>query len=433
MIRRSFVVGLVMGCAWVSAAVAGPAEDALRAATQLSEPQAVLAKIEEGLALEPSHPKLLELKGDTLLTVRDYAGARAAYEAYLATGVGGSKRRRTKQTIATLREAEGTFLEVVGQRGSIEVSLRMVGVLCVAAPTCKSQVLPGQYRLEAKAAGFRPWSSVVTVAAGQTTTVELPLVELPSLLTVTPSPAEATVLVDDRPYTAPVQLAAGPHKVKVLAEGHAEAELAVTAQLGEPVALAPVLAPKVTVRVTPPQAQLLLDGQPVALEAGKLALPPEARELTARAPGYRERKLALPAERTPNTALALTLEAERRTVAAPRSPGRFTTTRKIALGVAGTGMVGLGFGVVFGRASRNLEDKAFERCPVPDDCNTPDVANGFIADADQAATRANLSFALGGAALAASVALWILGSPETPVAVAPRLGGAPGLDFVARF
>lgn len=433
MICRSYGIGLVAMCMWVNVAVAGPADDALKAASQLSEPQAVLAKIEEGLALEPAHPKLLELKGDTLLAVRDYAGARAAYEAYLATGVGGSKRRRTKATIATLREAEGTFLEVVGQRGSIEVSLRMVGALCVATPTCKSQVLPGQYRMEARATGFRPWSTVVTVPAGQTTRVELAMVELPSLLTVTPSPAEATVLVDGAPYTEPRQLAAGAHQVLIRAEGHVDAQLELQAQLGEPLTLAPALVPLVSVRVRPAGAELSLDGQAVTLVDGKLAIPPTAQALVARAPGHRERKLALPAERTPKTSLEVVLEAEPEQVARPSSPSRFTGTRKLALGAAGLGVVGLGFGVVFGRSSKNLEEQAFDRCPVPDDCASPDVANGLIADADQAATRANLSFALGGAALAASVALWILGSPETPVAVAPRLGGAPGLDVIARF
>lgn len=433
MIRRSYVIGAFAVCVWVNIAIAGPGDDALRAASQLADPKAVLAKVEEGLAVEPTHAKLLELKGDTLLSLRDYAGARAAYEAYLATGVGGSKRRRTKETIATLREAEGTFLEVVGQRGSIEVSLRMVGALCVATPTCKSQVLPGQYRLEAKAAGFRPWSSVVTVPAGQTTTVELAMVELPSLLTVTPSPASATVQVDDQPYTEQLQLTAGPHKVKVSAEGYAAAELAVTAQLGEPVVLTPVLAPLVSVRVVPPGARLSLDGQPVELVDGKLALAPTARELTGQAPGHRERKIALPAERTPQTSIEVVLEPEPKQVAAAATPSRFTGTRKIALGAAGLGVVGLGFGVVFGRASRNLEERAYDRCPVVDDCNSPEVSNDLIADADQAATRANISFAVGGAALAASVALWILGSPETPVTVAPRLGSAPGLDVIARF
>ena len=116
----------------------------------------------------------------------------------------------------------------------------------------------------------------------------------------------------------------------------------------------------------------------------------------------------------------------------------FTPRRKIALGVAGFGVVALIGGSVFGSQAKGFQDDAFALCPDPAmPCARAIEANDLISQGHSRATLANVSFGLGVAALASGAVLWFLGAPEKPegrVTVIPRVGPAvAGVDVGVSF
>jgi hypothetical protein len=116
---------------------------------------------------------------------------------------------------------------------------------------------------------------------------------------------------------------------------------------------------------------------------------------------------------------------------APR-PGRFTSTRKLAVGLAGLGVASLAAGIVFGVTANNKKDEAFDLCSDPDrPCSSASAANDLISSSHTWATGANIAFGLAAASAAAATILWITGGPSHEshrVSVAPSLTpGAAGV------
>jgi hypothetical protein len=107
------------------------------------------------------------------------------------------------------------------------------------------------------------------------------------------------------------------------------------------------------------------------------------------------------------------------------APSSFTGKRKLALGLAGAGVVAIGAGVALGVSAKGLEDDAFALCPME---GTPcaDAAEAQ-ALADRGATRAmiaNVAFGVGGVAVVGAAVLWFTGKPaqRDRLAVTPQLG-----------
>ncbi|MCW5806731.1 MAG: PEGA domain-containing protein [Deltaproteobacteria bacterium] len=99
----------------------------------------------------------------------------------------------------------------------------------------------------------------------------------------------------------------GEHHLEVALAGHATARRTISVHRGEPVdrRRAVPLAKSRSLRLA--GAELALDGAPVAIEGGGIPVPPGAHALVARAPGFREQRIAIPAERPRDYALAVTL------------------------------------------------------------------------------------------------------------------------------
>lgn len=119
--------------------------------------------------------------------------------------------------------------------------------------------------------------------------------------------------------------------------------------------------------------------------------------------------------------------------------GVFTTRRKIAIGVAGAGAIGLIAGVVLGTSANGKQDDAFRLCPDPaTPCKQGDQANALIQASHSRAHEANVAFGIAaGAAIAAGV-LWFIGAPDAestaPVSVAPSMApGGPSVVVMGRF
>src|SRR5262249_14128526 len=146
-------------------------------------------------------------------------------------------------------------------------------------------------------AGFKRIAERMFIQANQTTTIEKTLAEKPSPLAVKETPADAKVEVDGAP--AGQEISPGPHRVTARREGCVSGRQDVTAGAGRPGELAFALVPGVAVTVTPAEGKLFVDGAEAAVVDGLLPVAAGAHEVVARAPGYREARAAVPAERPP--------------------------------------------------------------------------------------------------------------------------------------
>jgi hypothetical protein len=433
--------------AWAGVAGAAPGADALdkyRAAVKLVNSgniEQALVTIEEGLAIAPRQLLLLGLKGSVQFTLRDYPGALTTYLAYLDAGPIGENKTKAKEIVLVLRNVG--FLDTTLTNGPADLYLdsERLGVFCTAAPTCHKAVVPGKHKVIAKRPGFEPWTGQITIANHETTKREVTLVEKPSLLSVRVAPPGARVLVDDTVYEAPTSVAAGSHRVVVSLAGHLEARREAIAHQGKPVEIDVALTPVVPVRVEPSStAQLLLlldDNYPLAIEDGGLAVPPGPHTLVVRAQGFRDHQVKIPAERSPDYHLTIELEPNQPTVTLP-APG-LPGWRKIALAAAGgVSVLAAVGGVVLGLQARQLDHDAYALCPsLTTPCSGARAANELNLRGQSRAHQANLAYGVaGGAALAAAV-LWLTrgstGTPESRVAVTPRLDAVAGIDLAVRF
>lgn len=392
----------------------GSAQDKL--AAQLADGgdyERALAVIEDGLAADPRNLPLLLRKGTILLAQRDYPAALVAYQAYLGAGATGANRREAQKIIAMLDVVRSTFLDITVSDGPVTIYLdsRTQGVFCVAAPACHKAILPGSYRVIAERAGFERWIGRVTVEGHRTAQLTAPLVESPSLVTVRVAQAGARVAIDGTPYTAPVQVAAGTHRVTVALADHADAQIEIAAHRGEPVALDVTLNRLVAIRLEPPDARLVLDDRPVVPADGRIALPPGPHVAVATAPGFRDVRVEVPAERPAD--YQLTVELPRIVVARPAGPApaaRSRTRTFAAIGLVAGGGAVLGAGLAFGLKARSTHDEAATLCGTDLICDTDMAAtrgHELVRDARSDATVSTVLVAAGGAAIATGVIVWL--------------------------
>lgn len=99
------------------------------------------------------------------------------------------------------------------------------------------------------------------------------------------------------------------------------------------------------------------------------------------------------------------------------APSRFTGRRKIALGVAGAGVIALGAGIVLGVQAKGFEDDAYAACPANPCGGTADEASDLLDRAQQRALFADVAFGVALAAAAGAAVLWFTGGPD------PETGG----------
>lgn len=119
-------------------------------------------------------------------------------------------------------------------------------------------------------------------------------------------------------------------------------------------------------------------------------------------------------------------------------PPRFTTKRKIAVGLGALGVVAIGTGVAFGVRAGNLEDDAAALCPDVNCGANADEANRLVDRAESSALYANIAYAVGTAAVVSGVVLWWRGAPSEEdtegVAIVPALSPtSAGVDVWMRF
>ncbi|MBL9019535.1 MAG: hypothetical protein JNL83_35425 [Myxococcales bacterium] len=159
----------------------------------------------------------------------------------------------------------------------------------------------------------------------------------------------------------------------------------------------------------------------VPLELGKISVEvPRFKEIT---------KLVEPPPPPPPSTVTVPPPAEDRD-----SPSMFTGKRKLALGVAGVGVLAVGAAIVLGTQANGFQDDAYALCPSPSvACTRADEANDLMEKGRSRALGANIAYGVGGAAVIGAAVLWFTGAPsarERRVSIKPR---ANGLDLAVRF
>ncbi len=185
----------------------------------------------------------------------------------------------------------------------------------------KLELMAGSHRVELRLDGFKPWVSDVQVQANEPLTLGPVRLGLPDgRLAVRSAPAGANVTVGGayRGRT-PLEIDVRPdveQPVAVLREGYEPASRPVSVPPGGrelvEFRLVPILG-EVTVRSTPADAQVFVDGAARGAAGQTLQLPATAQVLEVRKPGYVTHRATV----TPRPGLPQTLEVTLREGAAP--------------------------------------------------------------------------------------------------------------------
>ena len=157
-----------------------------------------------------------------------------------------------------------------------------------------------------------------------------------------------------------------------------------------------------------------------ALERAPIAVQPPKQEPLA--------PTTLPPVVVQPPAPATTVTVENR----PASPSIWTGSRKVAVGIGVVGAAAVGTGIYFGMRARDQQDQSDELCPG----TICDVPEGLRLNdrAQDSARNANILYAAGGAALAASAIIWFVGGPDKEARVTPAVGaGHAGVSIGGKF
>ena len=160
-----------------------------------------------------------------------------------------------------------------------------------------------------------------------------------------------------------------------------------------------------------------------------IEVPVELGKVSVDVPRFKEITKLVETTPPPPTTVTVTPPAEDRD-----SPSMFTGKRKLALGVAGVGVLSIGAAIVLGVQANGFQDDAYALCPSPSmACTRADEANDLMEKGRGRALGANIAYGVGAAAVIGAAVLWFTGAPserERRVSVTPR---ANGLDLAVRF
>jgi formylglycine-generating enzyme required for sulfatase activity len=199
----------------------------------------------------------------------------------------------------------------------------------------------GSHRVELTRDGFRPWVSDVQVKANEPLRIGPVKLGLPDgRLVVRSQPSGASVTIGGayRGRT-PLDVEVRPdlaQAVTVSREGYETATREVSVATGRTAAVEVTLAPilgDVIVRANPPDAQLLVDGEPRGAANQTLRLPATRHALEIRKPGYAPFRTAV----TPRPGLPQNVEA---TLLEGVAPTAASTAGATAAGATSTGTTG---------------------------------------------------------------------------------------------
>ena len=265
------------------------------------------------------NPRLLARLSLARLAKDDLDGALQACEGSLKNGLGGANKRKIRNICRDLDIVRTTRLRIeLSVFADIYVGSKSSGPRCKAAGACEIGRYPGDVRVYVDRDGFEPIDERVSVRENRVTHVKWTLVEEDSPLSVTVEPADGRLKldgVDVQQDQLPRAVAPGEHSLEVQSDGMQPQTETFTAREGKPVSLDIKLKPVVVTRLvpvemTPADAALSLNGQPVKLKDGKLEIDPRLENrLSARRDGYRSSHVVIAAGPAPDFMAVIHLAA----------------------------------------------------------------------------------------------------------------------------
>jgi formylglycine-generating enzyme required for sulfatase activity len=157
-----------------------------------------------------------------------------------------------------------------------------------------SELIHGEREITVTKKGFKPWYRRLSVVAGQA--VSIPDVRLEKddgYLNVTSQPSGAAITLDGQfKGETPVKFAVTPdrpHTLSALKTGYIAGKTTLTVDSGDTIEVPLQLAPELAVIdlvTTPPDAELILDGNPHGSATQRLELATHEHEIIVRKPGY---------------------------------------------------------------------------------------------------------------------------------------------------
>jgi len=155
----------------------------------------------------------------------------------------------------------------------------------------------------------------------------------------------------------------------------------------------------------------------------KVTVKPEADKVAVEVPRFKELKVLTP---PPPGGGGDIIDDDIGPMGPIDEPSALTMRRKIALGVAGVGVVALVGGAVLGSQAKGLEQEAHDACANVI-CVDYAEANEALEDARSKAKLANIGYGVAALAGAGAAILWLTGGPKKDdgLAIAPQI--APGL------
>lgn len=110
----------------------------------------------------------------------------------------------------------------------------------------------------------------------------------------------------------------------------------------------------------------------------------------------------------------------------------WTRTRKLSVGLAGLGAATIGGGIYYSVRANDLHREADRLCPLTTCGDTTALRKN--AEAQDAATRANILYVAGGATIVIATLAWFAGAPDREPLVAPAVGpDEVGISFAGKF
>lgn len=208
--------------------------------------------------------------------------------------------------------------------------------------------------------------------------------------------------------------------------------------------------PTLTIQSAHQPAPIVIERNGEKIEPGVLgtAVPvdPGSYRITAEAPGYKpywiaislhaesKREITIPPLEPDEPVVvpppARTVDIAPNTAPPPRTapprsivttdvpePSMWTTSRQVSVAAIAAGALAIGGGAYFGLHSQDLENRSDKLCPTAT-CADPQGLQ-LNQDAKTNATRANILYALGGAALTTGLVLWFVGGPDEHPVLSP--------------
>lgn len=383
--------------------------------------------IERGLIAAPKNLKLLFLRGKVELERRRFASALAAYEAYLEARPRGANKRKAERIVENLAAVKTTFLEVTVKGGGAEVYVddKSLGVYCVANSVCTVGMMPGRYRLLIEGRGSVPITRDVVVREGQKARVSVALEVPPTPLTIRVTPGDAAITFDGGALGSgerQVDARPGEHELIVSRAGFETVRQTIAVRQGQAASVEIALPELVRLSGLPDGATptIALDSQPVKLQFGAIAVPSDGRshQLVVQAPGYRDYTAAVSAGRD-GEPIAIAMVRAPVTGPIDGGGGGWSTGRKTTfIALLAAGGVGVGLGALFGIQAVGKNNDADALC---DDQFCTQEGLDLLGDARSRANLSNLSFGVGGLALAGALIAWLTAPSGDAAGAPPRV------------